>query len=104
MLRAAGGLAGGEDHVGRTATAGAARTGASRFAGVRPGRQPAARHRGRPRPVVVLDDLHWADPDSLALLEFAARQLAGQRVLLLRQPTATTRPATGCGAPRPPPR
>jgi hypothetical protein len=33
--------------------------------------------------VVVVEDLHWADPDSLALGEFAARQLAGRRVLLL---------------------
>jgi predicted ATPase len=33
--------------------------------------------------VVVLEDLHWADPDSLALGEFAARQLSGRRVLLL---------------------
>ena len=33
--------------------------------------------------VVVLDDLHWADTDSLRLLEFAARQLAGSRVLLI---------------------
>ena len=33
--------------------------------------------------VVVIDDLHWADPDSLALGEFAARQLAGRRVLLI---------------------
>jgi hypothetical protein len=31
--------------------------------------------------VVVLEDLHWADPDSLALAGFAARQLAGRRVL-----------------------
>jgi hypothetical protein len=36
------------------------------------------------RPVVVmLEDLHWADPDSLALGEFAARQLASRRVLLI---------------------
>lgn len=33
--------------------------------------------------VVVVEDLHWADPDSLALGEFAARQLAGRRVLLV---------------------
>ena len=36
------------------------------------------------RPVVVmLEDLHWADPDSLALGEFTARQLASRRVLLI---------------------
>jgi hypothetical protein len=36
------------------------------------------------RPVVVMvEDLHWADPDSLALAEFAARQLHGGRVLLI---------------------
>jgi predicted ATPase len=33
--------------------------------------------------VVVIEDLHWADPDSLALGEFAARQLAGRRILLV---------------------
>ena len=33
--------------------------------------------------VVVVEDLHWADPDSLALAEFAARQLHGGRVLLI---------------------
>jgi len=33
--------------------------------------------------VIVLDDLHWADDGSLALLEFAARHLHGTRVLLL---------------------
>jgi hypothetical protein len=33
--------------------------------------------------LVVLDDLHWADPDSLGLLEFAARQLASTRLLLV---------------------
>ena len=33
--------------------------------------------------VVVLEDLHWADPDSLALAEFTARQLASRRVLLI---------------------
>jgi hypothetical protein len=36
------------------------------------------------RPVVaVVEDLHWADSDSLALGEFAARQLSGRRVLLV---------------------
>jgi hypothetical protein len=39
---------------------------------------------GDTRPVVaVLEDLHWADPDSLALSEFAARQVSGRRVLLI---------------------
>jgi len=33
--------------------------------------------------VVVVEDLHWADSDSLALGEFAARQLSGRRILLL---------------------
>lgn len=33
--------------------------------------------------LVVLDDLHWADTDSLRLLGFAARHLEGRRVLLL---------------------
>jgi tetratricopeptide (TPR) repeat protein len=33
--------------------------------------------------VVVLDDLHWADKPSLALLQFVARELGNGRVLLL---------------------
>jgi tetratricopeptide (TPR) repeat protein len=33
--------------------------------------------------VVVLDDLHWADPASLQLLTFLARELRGMRLLLL---------------------
>jgi tetratricopeptide (TPR) repeat protein len=33
--------------------------------------------------VVVVEDLHWADPDSLALADFSARHLVGQRVLLV---------------------
>ncbi|WP_048876744.1 ATP-binding protein, partial [Saccharomonospora saliphila] len=38
----------------------------------------------RTRPVVViLDDLHWADPASLRLLEFAARHTWFERVLLV---------------------
>jgi DNA-binding CsgD family transcriptional regulator len=31
--------------------------------------------------VVVLEDLHWADPDTLALLEYLADNLGGERVL-----------------------
>lgn len=38
--------------------------------------------RGRPL-LVVLDDLHWADPASLQLLGFAAAQLVGLRVLIV---------------------
>ncbi|MEE9234922.1 MAG: AAA family ATPase, partial [Candidatus Acidoferrales bacterium] len=33
--------------------------------------------------VLVLDDLHWADHPSLLLLEFVARELAGNRLLLI---------------------
>jgi DNA-binding CsgD family transcriptional regulator len=31
--------------------------------------------------VIVLEDLHWADPDTLALLEYLADNLVGERVL-----------------------
>jgi predicted ATPase len=33
--------------------------------------------------VIVLDDLHWADKPSLLLLQFLARQVAGDRLLVL---------------------
>jgi len=33
--------------------------------------------------VLVLDDLHWADQPSLALLQFVARELGGTRLLLI---------------------
>lgn len=47
---------------------------------------------GDPRgSVVVLEDLHWADPDSVALVEYLSDKLAGERVLLL----ATTRTEEG---------
>jgi predicted ATPase len=102
VLRATGGLADGEDHIGpqpRSAGGGAA----GRFRVfdrvVRHLSETAAGH----GLVVVLDDLHWADPDSLGLLEFTARQLAGRR-LLLAGATATSRPATVCAGWRPPPR
>ncbi|GAA4164966.1 helix-turn-helix transcriptional regulator [Gryllotalpicola daejeonensis] len=38
--------------------------------------------------VVIIEDLHWADPASLDLLGFVARKLADQNILLL----ATSRP------------
>ena len=39
---------------------------------------------GRRQPLVlVLDDLHWADHPSLLLLEFVARELSGNRLLLV---------------------
>jgi predicted ATPase len=82
VLRATDGLPGGEDHLAPSG-AGTASEAADRFrvfdrvvrhlAG-------AAAKRGL---LVVLDDLHWADPDSLGLLEFAARQLAASRLLLV---------------------
>src|SRR5579871_2045830 len=41
------------------------------------------------RPVTIaLDDLHWADPDSVALVGFLCRRLSGMRVCVL----ATLRP------------
>ena len=33
--------------------------------------------------VLVLDDLHWADQPSLALLQFVASELSGARVLII---------------------
>jgi hypothetical protein len=33
--------------------------------------------------LVILEDAHWADPDSLALLEFLAGVVSGQRLMLL---------------------
>lgn len=81
VLRATGGLAGGEDHVGPQ---GAAADGAADkfrvFDRVVSHLDTTAATSGL---VVVLDDLHWADPDSVALLEFAARQLTGRHVMLL---------------------
>ena len=48
----------------------------------------------RQRPILlVLEDLHWADPASVDLIAFAARQLRSDRIVLL----LTHRPA---GAPR----
>jgi predicted ATPase len=33
--------------------------------------------------LVIFEDAHWADPDSLALLEFLAGVVSGQRLMLL---------------------
>src|SRR5438093_3583348 len=42
------------------------------------------RKAGDARPLlVVLDDLHWADPSSLAFLDFLARELRDTRILVL---------------------
>lgn len=81
LLRVTGGLADGEDHVGPQAgSAGGGVAGRFRVFDrvVRHLCQTAA---GQGL-LVVLDDLHWADPDSLGLLEFTARHLAGDRLLL----------------------
>ena len=68
--------------------------------------------------LVVLDDLHWADADSLALLELVGRSLAGRRIAVIgtyrdaeagvaMQPRWRARHAgacrwMGCRCPRPP--
>ena len=47
--------------------------------------------------LLVLEDHHWIDPPSAALLEFLARSICGQRVLILvtaRATSAGTSPAT----------
>ena len=41
--------------------------------------------------LVVLEDLHWADPSSLALLHFLARQLEGAEVRFVATSTAEER-------------
>ena len=48
-------------------------------------------HRGSKGTLVVLEDLHWADPETLAILEYLADNLPGTRVLCI----ATVR----CGEP-----
>ena len=63
------------------------RTAAARLAG-RPGRggdpaDPLARCRGRDGLVIALEDLHWADPDTLAVLEYLADNVGGERVMFV---------------------
>ena len=82
VLRATGGLPGAEDHLAPPA-AETARQAADRFRIF----DRVARHMAEAAAecglLVVIDDLHWADPDSVGLLEFAARQLAASRLLLV---------------------
>jgi predicted ATPase len=42
--------------------------------------------------LLALEDLHWADPDSLAVLEYLADNLGGERVLLVA--TSRDQPAS----------
>ncbi|MFC7501492.1 ATP-binding protein [Nocardioides sp. CPCC 206347] len=44
--------------------------------------------------VMVLDDLHWADQPSLELLDVAARQIGGQRLLIIGTYRDVEAPAT----------
>ena len=82
VLRATGGLPGGEDHLAPSA-AGMTREAADRFRIFDRVVRHLAEAAAESGLLVVLDDLHWADPDSLGLLEFAARQLAVSRLLLV---------------------
>jgi AAA ATPase-like protein len=82
VLRATGGLPGGEDHL-APSTAGMTREAADRFRIFDRVVRHLAEAAAQSGLLVVLDDLHWADLDSLGLLEFAARQLAASRLLLV---------------------
>ena len=82
VLRATGGLPGGEDHLAPSA-AEMTREAADRFRVFDRVVRHLAEAAAESGLLVVLDDLHWADPDSLGLLEFAARQLAVSRLLLV---------------------
>ena len=83
VLRDLGGLAGHEHLGARDDADGPDPSAEDRFAmfdRVASRLDDASRDRGL---LVVLDDLQWADTDSLRLLRFAARHLQGRRVLLL---------------------
>jgi hypothetical protein len=82
VLRATGGLPGGEDHLAPSA-AGMIGEAADRFRVFDRVVRHLAEVAAESGLLVVLDDLHWADPDSLGLLEFAARHLATSRLLLV---------------------
>jgi predicted ATPase len=48
--------------------------------------------------VIALEDLHWADPDTLTLLEYLADNIGGERVLCVA--TGRDRPETTAGLAR----
>ena len=81
VLRATEGLPGGEDHLAPPAV-GMTHEAADRFRVFDRVVRHLVETAAQSGLLVVLDDLHWADPDSLGLLEFAARQLAVSRLLL----------------------
>jgi predicted ATPase len=82
VLRATEGLPGREDHLAPPA-AERTREAADRFRIFDRAVRHLAEAAAENGLLAVLDDLHWADPDSLGLLEFAARQLAASRLLLV---------------------
>jgi len=57
---------------------------------IRPAHAPRD-HRGA---VLILEDVHWADPETLAILEYLADNLAGTRVLCVAR-SADSEPSAG---------
>ena len=49
--------------------------------------------------LIVLEDLHWADPDTLAVLEYLSDNLSAEPVLCLATCRDETAPAPGSPAP-----
>ena len=84
VLRTTGGLPGEQDHLAPPgAGAGVAQEPADRFRTFDRVASQLARAAAESGLLAVFDDLHWSDPDSVGLLEFAARQLAASRLLLV---------------------
>ena len=82
VLRTTGGLPGEQDHLAPPG-AGVAQEPADRFRIFDRVASQLARAAAGSGLLAVFDDLHWSDPDSVGLLEFAARQLASSRLLLV---------------------
>ncbi len=57
------------------------------------------RRRAGPACLIVLEDLHWADPDTLAVLEYLSDNLSAEPVLCLATCRDETAPAPGSPAP-----